>query len=371
MAAELFAQVQELLAALLEQSRDHALLLLNLDGKVVWASAGAERIFGRQVEEFLGDDVSVYFVPEDVDKGVPEHELQVARSQGSAEDDRWTLRPDGSRFWASGLSYALRNKAGELIGYGKIIQNRTDWKQQLDALRNQVEDHQRRERSKNRMISTLAHELRNPLAPLLNAAHLLRRGAPVDYPVEIIERQIETIRRLVDDLLETSGIHAGKIQLRRDRVALQDVVARAVETVRPLLDRHAHDLDVLVPPVSIEIEGDATRLQQVFANLLTNAAKYTPREGKIWLKATVEGEQAVVRVKDNGSGIAPDMLSQIFELFVQVNPTTASEGVGIGLSVVKELVELHGGTVQANSDGIGTGSEFTVRLPSWRDGTMT
>jgi len=157
---------------------------------------------------------------------------------------------------------------------------------------------------------------------------------------------------------------AGKVQLKREPLVLQDVIGAAVEMARPLLEKRSQRLEVLLAPAPIAIAGDAVRLQQVLTNLLNNAAKYTGNGGCIWIKATVEDEDAVVRVEDNGVGIAPEMLQFIFELFAQVQiPQGTSDGLGIGLSLVKELVTLHGGSIQANSDGIGRGSVFTVRLP--------
>lgn len=357
-------RVDSLLEAFLEQSKDHVLLLFGIDETILWANAGSERVLGGPVDDLVGCNGSVLFTPEDVELGVPAHEFAIARSHGSSEDDRWMQRPDGSRFWASGLAYALRDKHGELMGYGKVFQNRTDWKEQQETLKHRANEFARSEEQRNRMISTFAHELRNPLSPLVNAMTLLSEGAPVEYPVKLIERQVDFIRRLVDDLLEATHVHAGKVQLRTERIVLQEVVAAAAETVRALVEEHEHRLELLLPPWPVTMDGDAVRLQQVFTNLLINAVKYTPRGGRIWVKATTEGAEAVMRFEDDGEGIAPDMLSHIFDLFAQVRPSTTAEGgVGIGLSLVKELVTLHGGTVQANSDGIGKGSEFIVRLP--------
>ncbi|HYF60764.1 MAG TPA: PAS domain-containing sensor histidine kinase [Burkholderiaceae bacterium] len=366
MAPSVTPQVERLLTALLDQSFDHALLLFGTDERIVWASVGAERIFGRPADALVGLANADLFVAEDVEKGIPGHELAVARSHGSAEDDRWTKRPDGSRFWALGLAYSLRDEAGQVIGYGKILQNRSDWKQQQESFRNRIDEFVRLDEQKNLMIATLAHELRSPLAPLMNAAHLLRRGAPVEQSVRLIERQVDAIGRLVNDLLDATRASSGKVRLRVEPLVLQDVLSEAVETVQPLVDQHRHRLEVLLPSGPIHLDGDALRLQQVFVNLLTNAVKYTPDGGSIWLKATIEDGEAVVRVEDKGLGIPPGMLSHIFELFAQVQSPAAAEGLGIGLSLVKELVTLHGGTVQANSDGLGKGSEFIVRLPRSR-----
>jgi two-component system CheB/CheR fusion protein len=358
-------EIDRLLEILLEQAGDHALLIFGTHERILWASNGAETILGMPLEQLIGVHTRELFIAEDVEMGIPEHEFEIARVRGSAEDDRWTRRPDGSKFWATGLAYALRDEQGELVGYGKIIQNRTDWKQRQETILNRLRALTSANDQKNGMISTLAHELRSPLTPLLNAAQMLRQGMPGDYPVRLIERQVAFIQRLVDDLLDTTRASVGKMQLKHERLVLQDVLLASVETARALLERHAQHLEILVPSPPIAVEGDAVRLQQVFTNLLTNASKYTPKGGKIWLKATVEDQDAVVRIEDNGVGIAPEMLEFIFEMFAQVqSPAATGDGLGIGLSLVKELVTLHGGTVQANSDGIGKGSVFIVRLPA-------
>jgi two-component system CheB/CheR fusion protein len=356
-------RVESLLAALIAQAQDHAVLLFNTDKRIVWVNPSAETVLGRKSEELVGLRSAEMFLEEDVELGIPEQEMEVARSRGSAEDDRWSRRPDGTRFWAIGMSYALRDGDGNLIGYGKIIQNRTDWKQRHETIANRLKAVTALDEQKNVMISTLAHELRNPLAPLMNAAHMLRQGMAADYPIRLVERQVDFIRRLVDDLLEATRLSVGKVQLKCERLVLQEVIASSVETVRPLLDKHSHRLEFLPTPGAIHVDGDAIRLQQVFSNLLTNAAKYTKDGGTIWIKIATEDEEAVVRVEDNGVGIPSEMLLDIFELFAQVQTPVSDGGLGIGLSLVKELVTLHGGTVQANSDGIGKGSEFIVRLP--------
>jgi two-component system CheB/CheR fusion protein len=315
-------------------------------------------------QQLTGRHTSELFVAEDREKGIPEQEFAIARSRGSAEDDRWSRRPDGSRFWASGLAYALRDEQGRLLGYAKIIQNRSDWKQRQDTLLNRLQALTTADEHKNGMISTLAHELRNPLTPLMNVAQMLRRGMSGDYPIRLIERQVEFIRRLVDDLLDATRARTGKVQIKRERLVLQEVLAASVETTRPMLEKRAQQLEVLMAPAPLPVDADPVRLQQVFTNLLVNASKYTGENGKVWLKATVEDEDVVVRVEDNGIGIAPEMLQVIFEMFAQVPGIQGGgEGLGIGLSLVKELVALHGGTVQANSDGVGKGSVFIVRLP--------
>jgi PAS domain S-box-containing protein len=359
----------ELLRLLLEQGKDHALLLLDPGGRVVGWLAGAEHILGYRAEEMVGQPAARLFTPEDVGRGLAEHELEVARKVGRAEDDRWQVRKDGTRIWASGVLLALRDAAGEVVGFGKVLRDRTDLRAQIQALENRAEALARADRRKDLFLGTLAHELRNPLAPLVNALQLIRLAGPTSealaYPVQIIERQVEVIRRLVDDLMDTTRVGAGKVELKMGPVRLQEVLGRAAEACRPRAEERRQDFRVLLPPAPIALEADAGRLHQVVVNLLTNAVKYTPEGGGIWLKATVEGDEAVVRVEDSGVGISPEMLPRIFELFTQEESSRprSEGGLGLGLPLVKELVALHGGSVQVRSEGKGRGSEFTVRLP--------
>jgi PAS domain S-box-containing protein len=225
------------------------------------------------------------------------------------------------------------------------------------------------DRRKDEFLATLAHELRNPLAPIRNSLQILSMPR-VDKEMarrsrEMMERQIHHLVRLVDDLLDVSRVMRGKIELRRERVELASVVARAVETVQPLVDAQAHQLAVHLPAESLVVDVDPVRLAQVVGNLLTNAAKYTDTNGHIRLTAERHGGTAVLRVRDDGIGIAKEMLPRIFELFVQVDhaSTKAQGGLGIGLTLVKNLVEMHNGTVEALSEGLGQGSEFVLRLP--------
>ena len=225
------------------------------------------------------------------------------------------------------------------------------------------------DRRKDEFLATLAHELRNPLAPIRNALQILKMprvdAETVERSRDMMERQVHHLVRLVDDLLDVSRVMRGKIELRRERVELATVVARAVETVQPLVDAQGHQLSVRLPSESLPLDADPVRLAQVVGNLLTNAAKYTEPNGRIWLTAERDGDMAVLRVRDTGIGIAPHMLPRIFELFVQVDhaSTKAQGGLGIGLTLVKNLVEMHNGTVEARSEGLGKGSEFVVRLP--------
>lgn len=223
------------------------------------------------------------------------------------------------------------------------------------------------DRRKDEFLATLAHELRNPLAPLrtgLEVMKLCTNQGTCERAREMMERQLRHMVRLIDDLLDISRIGRGKIELKREGVAVRSVVEHAVETSRPLIEAGGHQLTVNTPDTPIWIDGDLTRLAQVVGNLLNNSAKYTPQGGRIELTVSIEGDQAVIRVADNGIGISPESLPRVFDLFAQSSEDGRTQGgLGIGLSLVRSLVEMHGGCVAVHSPGIGQGSTFTVRLP--------
>ncbi len=227
------------------------------------------------------------------------------------------------------------------------------------------------DRDKDEFMAMLAHELRNPLAPIKSAAQILRMVQSKNFAIvkaqEIIERQVDHLTKLVDDLLDVSRIERGKIQLRRERLNLTQAISRAVASCDHLLQAQGHTITLDLPPAPLlEIDGDPTRIDQIMVNLISNASKYTPSPGAIHIKAAREGNEAVIRVRDNGIGISPEMLQRIFEVFTQVEQSLdhSKGGLGLGLKLVKELVELHGGTVEATSEGLGRGSEIIVRLPA-------
>jgi two-component system CheB/CheR fusion protein len=255
---------------------------------------------------------------------------------------------------------ALRRAYDELE---KRVQERTLALQQANEALKQTD------RCKDEFLAMLAHELRNPLAPIRTGLHVLRmpnaNGASIDRVLHLMEQQVHHLTRLVDDLLDVSRITRGKIELRKETIDLASVVWHVVETVRPLIDAHRHRLTVSLPPELIHLEADPTRLEQVFSNLLTNAAKYTEQGGRIEMTCQREGQTVTVRVRDNGIGIAAELLPRVFEMFTQAERSLARSqgGLGLGLTLVRSLVAMQGGTVTAHSDGPGQGSEFVVRLP--------
>jgi CheY-like chemotaxis protein/nitrogen-specific signal transduction histidine kinase len=256
----------------------------------------------------------------------------------------------------------IRDEAGEIVGAATIARDITERKRSEAALREA-------DRRKDEFLATLAHELRNPLAPMSNALQALRlAGAePVlgQRAYGMLERQLAHLVRLVDDLLDVSRITTGKIELRRERVEVKAIVDSALETSRPLIEQGGHRLSVTLPDTPLVLNADPTRMAQVLANLLNNAAKYTDRGGHLALSALRHGDEVIITVEDDGIGIAPEVLPRLFEIFSQADPAVerSQGGLGIGLSLVRGLVSLHGGSVAVHSDGLGRGSRFTVRLP--------
>jgi two-component system CheB/CheR fusion protein len=361
---------RDLLWLFAQQTREHCIILIDREGRVSWWSPGARQVFGYDPEQIVGQMASVLFTPEDVERGLDKLELEVANADDAAEDDRWQRRADGSRFWASGILIALRDDQGGIVGYAKVLRNRTDLREQMELLRNQVRQLESECERKDVFLSTLSHELRNPLAPLSNAVRIIRTSsesppADVEYALRIVERQMDLLRRLVDDLLDMARVGAGKIELDKRRVVLNQIVQQAYDSTRPLIEQRRHTVELVLADADVVVDGDPDRLLQVFVNLLNNAAKYTPPGGRIWVQLTIEAQEAVVHVRDTGVGIPTDMLPRIFELFTQVERSKpyAQGGLGIGLALVKNFVSLHGGNVQVVSDGEGKGAAFTVRLP--------
>jgi PAS domain S-box-containing protein len=362
---------EHLLQRLLEQANDHVVILLDANGLIVGWIAAAEKTFGYTAAEVLDQNVSILFPPEDNARGVVEHELNVARTSGRAQDDRWLVRKGGARFWASGVAVALRDDEREIIGFGKVLRDRTDLRTQIEALENRVQSLSETATRKNAFIALLAHEIKNPLNTFKIGMQTIARDATgtIAQVVPGIERQVNFMVRLVEDLQEVSRASACKVTLRWERVALQDVLNRAAESARPHTEQRKQSFHIVLVPAPLMVDIDPDRIFQAVTNLLENAIKYTPGGGTIWLKCTVEEHEAIIRVEDTGVGIHDAALPYIFDLFTQEKSSESmargglGAGLGLGLPLVKELVTLHGGTVQVRSEGKNKGAEFTIRLP--------
>jgi PAS domain S-box-containing protein len=371
-AQEALRESEERFRLLVESTDDYAIISLDPEGKVVSWNPGAERTLGYSTEEIVGKPFDLFFTPEDVAAGKPQHELKLASETGRAADENWLVRHDGTRFWASGVTTSLRDAAGGLRGFAKILRDLSERKVLEEALRFRAEQLAESDRRKDAFLAMLGHELRNPLAPIRNAAEVMGRNGLSDPTLKwvhgVIERQARHLARLVDDLLDIARINQDKITLRREPVELASVVRQSVETTRPEIEARRHTLTVALPQQAVWLNADPTRLAQVLANLLNNAAKYTDEGGRITLRAELEsgGGSVAVRVRDTGTGIGEDLLPRVFEPFIQADNSLARTqgGLGIGLTLVRRLTEMHGGKVRAYSEGPGTGSEFVVHLPT-------
>jgi PAS domain S-box-containing protein len=361
-------RVVEWLCHLVMQAPQHAFIFLEPDGKIAWCNPGAEQLFSVSREAIVGRNFHEIFTDRDRAAGIDHLEIAVATSDAISEDDRWHVRADGSVFWSAGALMALRAPgSGELLGFGKIIRDRTDMKTQLDVKDSKIEQLEAMNRNTDRAITTLSHELRNVIAGARGAVEIL--DSPLDDEprrkkfAQLMERQLALIGRLTEDLLEVKRAEVGKISLQLESLPLQRELRAVLESLERRFQERRLTVQLLAPPADIVVNADAHRLQQIFANLLDNAIKYTPANGRIWVKATTEDRSAVVHVEDTGRGIPHDKLRDIFELFTQIDAHHSGGGLGVGLALVRELVQLHGGSVQARSKGDGEGSEFSVRLP--------
>jgi hypothetical protein len=353
---------EERFRLLVDSVRDYAIFMLGPDGVVESWNAGAEAINGYAASEIIGQHLRVFYPPEDAAAGKPEQELENARRHGRVEEEGWRVRKDGSLYWANAVVTAVYGPNGELRGFAKITRDMSE--------RRRLEELERSSRRMNEFLAMLAHELRNPLAPIRNAVTIMQLET-LTSPVlrncrDVIDRQLTHVTRLVDDLLDVGRLSTGKIKLRKELVRLGEVVSRSVEVARPLLTARRHNLTIEQPPQPVYVNGDSTRLSQVLQNLLVNAAKYTPEGGRITLRVSTSGNFVDLVVSDNGRGIAPEQIDSIFQLFMQAEAGMSAgteSGLGIGLTLARSLAEMHGGTIQASSPGVGRGSTFTVRLP--------
>jgi PAS domain S-box-containing protein len=332
------------------------------EGKFVKVNEELCRTLGYNQDELLQRSIEDVTHAEDCSLDIDLHRQLIAGEIPSYQIEQRFVRKDGSIVWTEIRRSAVRDADGAPLYTISAVRDITERKRAQDALRDS-------DRRKDEFLAMLAHELRNPLAPIRNAITLLEQLCPRDealkWATAVIHRQSEHLTRLVDDLLDVSRITQGKIKLQKERIDLITVIERAVEVSRPMMDQRKQQLTVSLPDETVMFEGDLTRLSQVVSNLLNNASKYSENGGQIWLSAKLNSTEMVLRIRDTGIGIPPDFLPHVFELFTQSDHSLdrSHGGLGIGLTLVRALVQMHGGTVEALSDGLGHGSEFVVRLP--------
>jgi two-component system CheB/CheR fusion protein len=356
------------LSAVVSSSSD-AIMSFTLDRKIVSWNAGATRVFGYKEEEVLGHSIAMLLEPQQ-DHVQTEIFARIERGELVSNYETRCVRKNGEIFDVSLSVSPIIDERQKMLGITATVKDITERKLAQHALQ-EVSNH------KDQFLAMLAHELRNPLMPIMNALEIIQHAEcnqeMIDTALGILERQTGQVVHLIDDLLDMSRVTGGKIKLKIERIELRAALDMAVETSRSQIDAAGHTLTVSLPPRPIYIDADLTRIAQIGTNLLNNAARYTPPGGQIWLEVELKGEKVEVRVRDTGIGIPGEMLSRIFEMYTQIDDESgpARAGLGIGLSLVKNLLEMHGGTISAHSEGRGMGSEFVFLLPVARDQSPT
>jgi len=374
--AELLRASEQRFRLLVENVQHYSFLMLDAEGRVSSWNTGTERLYGYSEREIIGRPASCFYLPEDRDAGKPDHLLETARLEGHSRDEGWRVRKDGSKFWANVTITTLHDPQGKLLGFSKIVHDLTLRKQAEEErallLKNAQEARRESEQAnqlKDEFLAVLSHELRTPLNAITGWAHMLLAGdmdtASQTKAAEAINRNALLQARLISDLLDVSRIISGKLHLDVKPVDLPSVVQAAVDTVRPAAEAKQIQIHIEPGKYPRALRGDAFRLQQVVWNLLSNAAKFAPKNGNIQISYKVVNSRLELSVQDDGPGIRPDFLPHIFEPFRQgdSSSTRAHQGLGLGLAIVRNLVQLHGGAVWAMNRDDRPGALFKVMLP--------
>ncbi|HEX3344269.1 MAG TPA: PAS domain S-box protein [Polyangiaceae bacterium] len=387
---------EERLRLLIASVKDYAIFVLDPTGHVVTWNPGAERLKGYRAEEIIGRHFSTFYPEEDIRAGKCEYELEGALLHGRFEDEGWRLRKDGSRFWANVVITPIREADGQLLGFAKVTRDLSERRQheeerielaRTEEARRIAEENEKRSRTmalelreardraeegtrlKDEFLATVSHELRTPLNSILGWGRMLQAGTlspeKQAHAVNTIMRNAAAQNQLIDDLLDLSRIIAGQLRIDVELVDVNRLVAAAMDIVRPAADAKGITFQWSLNVEAGFIRGDAGRLQQVLWNLFSNAVKFTPRGGRVDVALRRHESSVEIEVTDTGKGIAPDFVPRMFDRFSQEERggSRKTGGLGLGLAIVKHLVELHGGTVEAHSEGEGKGARFVVRLP--------
>lgn len=359
---------EEMFRLLVESVQDYAIFMLDAEGRVVTWNAGAERIKQYRREEVLGKHVSIFYPPEDVAGGKPERNLEAAIRDGRREEEGWRVRKDGSRFWANVVITPVFDPSGTLRGFAKVTRDIT--------ARRETEEAREANREKDEFIAVVSHELRTPMTSILGWARMLALGGLDDQTyraaLDSLERSARAQAQIIEDLLDESRIASGRLRLDRRQLDLAAVIDSAVKMAHPQAEAKGLRLSLDLGEGSHETFGDPVRLQQVIGNVLGNALKFTPEGGRISVSLRREGGAGVIEIRDSGRGIQATLLPHIFDRFWKGDSSTDRQGgLGLGLSITRHLVEMHGGTVEAASEGEGHGATFTIRLPLLEAATGT
>jgi PAS domain S-box-containing protein len=354
-------QSEQRFRLMVDAVQDYAIFMLDPEGIVMSWNSGAERMKGYRRDEIIGKHFSHFFTQEDLAAGKPWEELATARRTGRAEIEAWRVKKNGERFWARVVLTAVHGDEGQLRGYAKVTQDLSE--------RRHAQDLEKAAKNVNEFIAMLAHELRNPLAPIKMALEVMAK-APNDAATceamrQTIDRQSAQLARIVDDMIDIARITRGSLVIEHAPIELGEVVRRALETAAPAIATGRHALEVELATEELMLHGDRDRLTQLVANLLNNAARYTPSGGRIRVQAQREDGNAVLSVRDTGRGIEPQIIERIFDMFVQGRSALerVGGGLGVGLALARRIAELHGGTLVAKSDGANRGAEFVLRVP--------
>ena len=372
---DMVVQSGEPFRLLVESVKDYAIFMIDPRGYIESWNLGAENIKGYKAGEIIGKHFSIFYPQEDIQRDKPGYELKVAAEVGRFEDEGWRIRKDGSRFWANVVITALRDKEGTLRGFGKVTRDLTDRKQaeeqRLKLAREQVAraEAEAANRAKDEFLATVSHELRTPLNAIVGWGRMIRNTRMDEkglaHALDIIERNAKLQAQLIDDLLDVSRIISGKLRLTVMPVELPPVIEAALDVIRPAAEAKNIRLQVMLDANAGLVSGDPDRLQQVIWNLLSNAVKFTQKGGRVQVTLEQLDSHVLITVSDTGKGIAAEFLPYVFDRFRQADSsiTRLHGGLGLGLAIVRQLVDLHGGSVEAQSPGEGQGATFSLKLP--------
>lgn len=344
-----------------EAIEDYAIYMLDPGGLIESWSPGAERLKGYRADEVLGKSYSIFFRPEDVAEGLPQWQLSRARLHGKTEEEGWRVRKDGSVFWANIIVSRILDDDGTLLGYAKITRDITE--------RLRLRELERSLKRMDEFIAVLGHELRNPLGPIRYASTFIQERGSFDKKQTaawgIHDRQLALLTRLLDGLLDVGRVTSGKLRISPARIPFRSIIEQAVETISSDIEHRERELQVLLPEGEIWVNADELRITQVVQNLLSNAMKFTLPGGHIEVRVEVCEGRLHVEVKDDGLGMDPATVDDLFLLFAQgqAQRETHQPGLGIGLALARTIVEMHGGVITGTSQGRGLGSVFRFVLP--------